>query len=123
MCSNGIESADRLLVTCDFAQVWTAISLWLKVPLPRYLLSVVELLEFVRNLGVSSNKRKAIYLVVAVVCWSLWLARNETIFRNRVHQVFKVIGEIKLLSFLWISSRAAAVKTEWAKWREFNMNL
>ncbi|KAJ0554299.1 hypothetical protein HanHA89_Chr08g0306161 [Helianthus annuus] len=88
-------------------------SLWIKVHLPRYLLSVVELLEFVGNLRIPSNKLKAIYLVVAAVCWSLWLARNETIFRNRMLQVFNVIGEDKTLSFLWISSRAAKIKVEW----------
>ncbi|KAJ0855549.1 putative reverse transcriptase zinc-binding domain-containing protein [Helianthus annuus] len=122
MCNNGIESADHLLITCEFAQqVWTAVSLWIKVPLPRYLLSVVELLEFVKNIGLKGIKRKTIYLVVATVSWSLWLARNETIFKNKVYQVFKVNGDIKVLSYLWITSRAATIKLEWPIWREFSL--
>ncbi|KAJ0469380.1 putative reverse transcriptase zinc-binding domain-containing protein [Helianthus annuus] len=58
LCDLVEESADHLLITCQYAQqVWVATSLWTKIPLPRYLLSVVELLEFAQQQQ-SNRKRK-----------------------------------------------------------------
>ncbi|KAJ0844370.1 hypothetical protein HanRHA438_Chr15g0701661 [Helianthus annuus] len=56
MCNLATESADHLLITCEYAQqVWVAVSLWIKIPFPRYLLSEMELLE---HLKLASHKQK-----------------------------------------------------------------
>ncbi|KAJ0853894.1 putative reverse transcriptase zinc-binding domain-containing protein [Helianthus annuus] len=122
LCNLVEESADHLLVTCQYAQqVWVAISLWFKMPLPRYLLSVVELLEFAQQQQLADNKKKVIYTIIASVCWLLWRTRNDLIFNNKYKQVQKIIGEIKALSFLWINSRSKNLKIDWKTWCEFKV--
>ncbi|XP_035832997.1 uncharacterized protein LOC118481817 [Helianthus annuus] len=120
MCNKELESADHLLITCEFAQqLWVGVSQWMKITLPRYLLSVVDLLNYINNLQMEGNKQKAVYMISATVCWSLWKARNDKIFNNKACQLSKMMGEVKALSFLWLSSRAAKLKLEWMNWREF----
>ncbi|KAF5793118.1 putative RNA-directed DNA polymerase [Helianthus annuus] len=123
LCNMVEESADHLLVTCQYAQqVWVAISLWIKIPLPRYLLSVVELLEFAQQQQqLSVNKKKAVYTIFATACWLLWRTRNDQIFNNKPKQVQKLVGEIKALSFLWINSRSKKLKIDWKTWCEFKV--
>ncbi|KAJ0531951.1 hypothetical protein HanIR_Chr09g0391301 [Helianthus annuus] len=123
MCDLQTETTNHLLISCGFAQqVWVAISLWIKTPLPRYLLSVVKLMEFIRNMWFRGHKKKEIYMIMAATSWSLWMARNKTIFNNKASHVYKIIGEIKAPSFLWISSRAAPIKADWTHWGDFSLN-
>ncbi|XP_022041027.1 uncharacterized protein LOC110943597 [Helianthus annuus] len=122
MCSRSVESADHLLISCEFAhQVWVAISQWIKVPMPRYMLSVIETLEYLDNLQQTNQMKRAAYLIVATACWSIWLARNQLIFKGTVPQLSKIVGEIKALSFLWINSRVESIKLDWKEWKEFKV--
>ncbi|KAM0005071.1 putative reverse transcriptase zinc-binding domain-containing protein [Helianthus debilis subsp. tardiflorus] len=123
LCDLVEESADHLLITCQYAQqVWVATSLWTKIPLPRYLLSVVELLEFAQQQQQTSSKKKmAFYTIIATVCWLLWRTRNDQIFNNKHKHVQKIMGEIKALSFLWINSRSKNLKIDWKTWCEFKV--
>ncbi|KAJ0878756.1 hypothetical protein HanRHA438_Chr10g0443371 [Helianthus annuus] len=105
VCSPGLDS--------DLAMI--------KTSLPRYMLSVIETLEFIENLQTSRRFKKAVYLIMATVCWSLWLASNQLIFKGKVPQLSKLIGEIKALSFLWINSRVEKVKLDLKEWREFKV--
>ncbi|MFS7906088.1 hypothetical protein Hanom_Chr01g00055221 [Helianthus anomalus] len=69
MCNGSAKSVDHLLISCEFAhQVWVAISQWIEVPLPRYILSVIQTLEFLDNLQLSSHMKRALYLIMATVC-------------------------------------------------------
>ncbi|KAJ0586906.1 putative reverse transcriptase zinc-binding domain-containing protein [Helianthus annuus] len=121
MCNRGIETADHLMITCDFAQqIWIAVSTWIKISLPRYLLSAIGLLEFIGGLRLDGNKKKAVYSIVADVFWSICLARNTAIFNKKGIHLSHLVADIKAVSFLWINSRAAHLDLKWEQWRGFN---
>ncbi|XP_021984601.1 uncharacterized protein LOC110880044 [Helianthus annuus] len=106
LCGSNAETVDHLLISCQYAQlVWTAISLWVKLPLPRYLLSLVRLLEYIESYCSSEEKRKAIYLVTAATCWTLWRIRNNLIFNQKKTQVSRAVGNVKALSFFMDESK------------------
>ncbi|KAJ0575244.1 putative RNA-directed DNA polymerase [Helianthus annuus] len=121
LCGSTSESVDHLLISCQYAQlVWTAISLWVKIPLPRYLLSLVELLEHIESYCSSKEKKKALYLVAAATCWTLWRIRNNLIFNQKTTHVSRAVGDVKALSFLWMKARAGKMELVWKEWGKFN---
>ncbi|XP_022031503.1 uncharacterized protein LOC110932481 [Helianthus annuus] len=122
LCNNTRESADHLLLTCETTQlVWTTIFQWLKIPLPNYILSVVQLLEIIHSQACSKNKKKAAYAVVAATCWCIWLMRNDVIFKVKPFSMSKLIGDIKATSHSWIKHRAGLSEINWEKWRSFSV--
>ncbi|KAJ0511325.1 putative reverse transcriptase zinc-binding domain-containing protein [Helianthus annuus] len=120
LCNTHNESMDHLLISCQYSHlVWTVISLWVKIPLPRYLISIVGLLEHIDAHSVSKEKKKAVYLIIAATCWTLWRIRNNVIFNGKATQISRAISDIKALSYLWIKARAGFVDLEWKEWVEF----
>ncbi|KAJ0463581.1 hypothetical protein HanHA300_Chr14g0517271 [Helianthus annuus] len=80
---------------------------------------MVQLLEIINSYRGQKNKKRAIYAVVAATCWSLWLTRNEIIFKHKVFSLTKLIGDIKAISFTRIKNRAELAELNWEKWRSF----
>ncbi|XP_022018935.1 uncharacterized protein LOC110918967 [Helianthus annuus] len=122
LCNNTLESADHLLVSCETAkQVWLIIFQWMKLPIPSYMISVVQVLEIINSYKSQKNTKRAIYAVVAATCWNLWKMRNEIIFKQKAFSVAKLIGDIKAISFTWIKNRADLGELNWEKWRSFKI--
>ncbi|KAJ0864687.1 putative reverse transcriptase zinc-binding domain-containing protein [Helianthus annuus] len=122
LCNVQNESVDHLLISCQYAQLlWSAISSWIKTPFPRYLLSVVGLLEHVEAYNSSQEKKKAVYLIIAATCWTIWRIRNEAIFRSKTSQISKAVGDIKAVSFLWVKARTGKKNLGWIEWSEFKV--
>ncbi|KAJ0619222.1 putative RNA-directed DNA polymerase [Helianthus annuus] len=120
LCNSASESVDHLLISCQYAQlVWTAVSLWVKIPLPRYLLSLVGLMEHIESQCSSQEIKKAVYLIAAATCWILWRIRNNLIFNGKITQVSRAVGDIKAISFFWVKARAGKTDLDWKKWSEF----
>ncbi|XP_021991990.1 uncharacterized protein LOC110888791 [Helianthus annuus] len=120
-CNNAVESVNHLLVSCDLAQqIWTVIFQWTKLSLPRYTLSVVQLLELILSHKCNKIKKRSLYVVVAATCWKIWLTRNDIIFKQKSTSVSKMIADIKAVSFTWINNRAGLSDLGWDNWRSFN---
>ncbi|KAJ0876617.1 putative kelch-type beta propeller, reverse transcriptase zinc-binding domain-containing protein [Helianthus annuus] len=115
-CSNETETVNHLLVTCDTAQeVLTVIFQWMKLPLPRYTLSIVQLLEFIHSHKCQKNVKRWIYAVVAATCWCIWLMRNDFIFKQKQPSMQKLVTDIKAISYTWIKNRAGLSDLDWNK--------
>ncbi|KAJ0587940.1 putative reverse transcriptase zinc-binding domain-containing protein [Helianthus annuus] len=120
LCNDTIQSVDHLLVTCDFAQhVWCLIFQWLNITIPRYTLSVVQLLELIKAHKTNKATKRAIETVMAAACWNIWRTRNNLIFNHKAPQIAKIISDIKANSFSWVKSRAGYSNMDWAKWKGF----
>ncbi|MFS7958257.1 putative reverse transcriptase zinc-binding domain-containing protein [Helianthus anomalus] len=120
LCNSATESMDHLLISCQYAHlVWTAVSLWVKIPLPRYLLSLVELMEYIDSYTSSQERKKAVYLIIAATCWTLWQIRNNLIFKGKTTNASRAVGDIKAISFLWVKTRARKLNLEWQEWSDF----
>ncbi|XP_076907600.1 uncharacterized protein LOC143564109 [Bidens hawaiensis] len=118
-----LESAEHLVVSCNFAQsLWSVISSWCKVP-SIYAFSVKDLLELHRYTRFPEKKAKAFNVVCLTTIWCIWSARNTLVFEGKPVNLNNVVGEIKALSFLWVKNRRRNTRLTWEKWRAFNFEL
>ncbi|XP_076906324.1 uncharacterized protein LOC143562392 [Bidens hawaiensis] len=123
VCEDDLESAEHLVVSCNFAQsLWSVISLWCKVPYI-YAFSVKDLLELHRFTRFPKRKAKAFNVVCLMTIWCIWSARNALLFEGKPLNINNVVGEIKALSFLWVKNRGRNASLTWEKWRAFNFEL
>ncbi|KAJ0492193.1 hypothetical protein HanIR_Chr12g0572071 [Helianthus annuus] len=53
-----------------------------------------------RILIITYNRKKAVYLIIAATCWTIWRIRNDANFRSKTSQISRAVGDIKALSFL-----------------------
>ncbi|XP_022023738.1 uncharacterized protein LOC110924000 [Helianthus annuus] len=122
MCNGELESVNHLLITCEWAQqIWSVVFQWMKIQLPRYILSVVQLLEFIDSYKGEKKFKRAVYTVVAATCWIIWRMRNEVIFKNKSPTLVKAIGDIKSTSFSWVYNRSGLLDMSWDLWRSFSL--
>ncbi|KAJ0547678.1 hypothetical protein HanIR_Chr08g0374861 [Helianthus annuus] len=77
-------------------------------------------MEYIESHSSSQDKKKAVYLIIAATCWSLWRIRNNLIFNGRTTHVSRAVGDIKAISFLWVKARAGKSELEWEEWCRFS---
>ncbi|KAD3640308.1 hypothetical protein E3N88_29531 [Mikania micrantha] len=117
LCGFDLESANHLLVTCMIAKaIWWQIWVWIKVPIPQQLLSVEAVFEYIDTMKIEKGKKKLLNVIGHMVCWSIWIARNDMVFNKKNISWQKIIEDIKETSFLWIKSRSKSSTLEWEEW-------
>lgn len=120
-CFASNETTDHLFASCHLAtMIWQHISSWCRIPSIQAT-SFVELASLHEDVPGNDVKRKAIQAIIMVTCWSIWKARNDFIFSNIPIKVSNIIGEIKILSFLWVRSRSKKIGVDWKKWKCFSL--
>ncbi|MFS7958512.1 hypothetical protein Hanom_Chr07g00679491 [Helianthus anomalus] len=77
-------------------------------------------MEYIESYCLSKEKKKAVYLVIATTCWTLWRIRNNQIFNQKLTHVTRAVGDVKALSFLWMKARAGKVNLDWKDWCSFS---
>ncbi|XP_076893789.1 uncharacterized protein LOC143545881 [Bidens hawaiensis] len=83
ICEENLESAEHLVVSCQFAQsVWCIISFWCKIS-PFFAFSVKDLLELHRFYQLPKWKAKALNAVCLTTTWCLWRARNALVHEGK----------------------------------------
>ncbi|KAL8208310.1 hypothetical protein R6Q57_007722 [Mikania cordata] len=96
-CGDYTETASHIFVDCALA-----ISM--------------DLLEWHHFSQGSKKWKKAIHAVILTMFWCLWKARNDIVFNMKQASLGKIIEEIKVLSYLWISSRSKTLTLSWDDW-------
>ncbi|PWA40262.1 RNA-directed DNA polymerase, eukaryota [Artemisia annua] len=106
LCESAEENVDHLFSGCIFAsRLWQHISTWCKVP-NIFVFSFKDLLDLHNFVGLSGKKKEIFYGLMIIVCWCIWRARNSFKFQNKKARMEGIIGEVKVLGFLWAKSRA-----------------
>ncbi|KAL8200742.1 hypothetical protein R6Q57_012081 [Mikania cordata] len=90
---------------------------WVKVPVPLQLDSVKSILVFIDSLAAEKSKNKLINAIGQVVCWSIWIARNNKVFHRYTISWQKIVEEIKEASYLWIKCRSKSPTLSWEEWK------
>jgi hypothetical protein len=117
-CGIDLESEDHLFSKCCIAvEVWAAVHSWLGVctAAPGNTRQSFESFGFPFK---CKKTAKGINLIWQAVIWSLWLARNSTIFEGKLPKVYDIVEAIKHRSLEWfIASKYAGVCLfyEWEK--------
>jgi len=103
LCSSNYETAQHLFLECNFAkEVWGIILHEFQIILPSQI-SVTELYTtwsrfYSQYIPSKSFWSKIWTAIPKYVCWQLWLARNQQIFREMRHSPLQVAAKAK--SFL-----------------------
>ncbi|XP_022012472.1 uncharacterized protein LOC110912080 [Helianthus annuus] len=120
-CGEIAETCEHIFVTCQVAQiVWQNVAAWCKIP-PIFAFGVSDLLN---PTGVSTNtrkKRKAVHAVILVTFWSLGKMRNESVFKQAIPNITKILDEIKAMAYLWVKNRSKMVALTWENWCWFEI--
>ncbi|XP_076908689.1 uncharacterized protein LOC143565672 [Bidens hawaiensis] len=99
VCEEDLETAEHMLVSCEFAQsIWSIISVWCKVP-TIFAFSTRDLLELHKHALLSSRKAKTFHAVCLTTIWCLWCVRNRWVFERKPPRLRSVIAEIKFRNF------------------------
>ncbi|PWA47226.1 RNA-directed DNA polymerase, eukaryota [Artemisia annua] len=119
LCGDSEESLEHLFTGCIFAsRIWSFISSWCKTQ-SFFVFSFKDLLEFHKYSGLSGIAKDILYGIIIISCWCIWRARNNFKFQSKKAKVEVVIGEIKVLGFLWAKSRAKVPSLDWDRWCKF----
>jgi hypothetical protein len=126
ICHSVDESAQHLLLHCDFASgVWYALFNWLGVAYispPNLPIAFASM----AGMGVSKRRKKGLLLLWQVALWLLWRTRNDRLFNNKETSVIEVVDSIKHLAWRWYIGRIAnqpCLLYEWLKEPLYCMGL
>ncbi|KAJ0768030.1 putative reverse transcriptase zinc-binding domain-containing protein [Helianthus annuus] len=120
-CGEMEESTEHIFTACLYANgLWSGLGAWMKIP-PLLLFSVQDILRSVEDLPISTTRKEIIYGILIIMCWKIWVNRNEIIFRQGKANVSKLIADVKAISFLWFNSRSKQDKVDWNKWCIFDV--
>jgi hypothetical protein len=104
-CVGRVESAVHLFLHCPKALVvWYEVFRWLSVVIvmPN---SIASLFRMTRGAANNKKTRQGLLMVWHVTIWSIWKARNNTIFASGVSSPSDIIEAIKVLSWKWSLAR------------------
>ncbi|KAD4888547.1 hypothetical protein E3N88_20620 [Mikania micrantha] len=122
LCGHDSESADHLFVKCSYALTIWRLSKWCKMDIGLGD-GIREVLMFKKMAKGSQMFKNIGQSLIFTTIWAIWKARNDRIFNNIRKDPSDVIGEIKVLSFLWIINRAKLNLVEWKDWCNFDISL
>ncbi|XP_017256587.1 uncharacterized protein LOC108226154 [Daucus carota subsp. sativus] len=102
LCSTDKENIPHLFWECSYAKmVWSQMFSWWQInPIPQEEMSVMSIWSQVRQFSI--KKAKVAWRVsVSATFWSIWLARNQKIFRHADIPVLSLVVYIKHLIKEW----------------------
>ncbi|PWA80255.1 reverse transcriptase domain, Reverse transcriptase zinc-binding domain protein [Artemisia annua] len=114
-CGDNVETYDHILVNCNVAMsVWEKIfNWWRKGAVNAF--SVSDMLQHGRS-DSNSTSGSLWQIVTWVTAYMIWKERNSRVFSAKVASINKIVQEIQLKSFDWISRRSKKVAFSWQNW-------
>nr|GFA31479.1 RNA-directed DNA polymerase, eukaryota, reverse transcriptase zinc-binding domain protein [Tanacetum cinerariifolium] len=95
--------------------LWGKFASWWEIAIP-VCANVMEWIEWLDDLNVTSKVRSIIDGVGGVLLWHIWKFRNELIFSTPPPRKALIWDSIFSISFLWISSRNPKCNFSWSAW-------
>jgi hypothetical protein len=104
-CVGRMESAVHLFLHCPKVMVvWYEVFKWIGVVIvmPN---SIASLFRVVRGVAKNKKARLGLLMIWHVTIWSIWKARNNTIFACGFSAPSEIVDAIKVLSWKWSMAR------------------
>ncbi|PWA51973.1 RNA-directed DNA polymerase, eukaryota, Reverse transcriptase zinc-binding domain protein [Artemisia annua] len=118
-CDDVEETVDHLFTGCLVANaLWQHVASWCKVP-NWFAFSFKDLMEIHEFVGLSGRAKVIFHGITLLGCWCIWRARNRIKFQKKKERVENIIGEVKVLGFLWAKNRAKMSSFSWNDWCNF----
>ncbi|XP_021992263.1 uncharacterized protein LOC110889070 [Helianthus annuus] len=121
-CGLKVETSDHVFVESLFAQsIWWNVFVWSKVPFPRNVATLRDLLKDILESPGNKTWMKLIYMVAAATVWRMWQARNNKTFEWVFVPVLRTVEFIKEDAFVWLKNRTKLPPLAWEKWIYFDV--
>ena len=116
-CDSVVESCVHSLVLCNFAMsVWEKIFNWWKVGNVNAF-SIEEMFALNGNVVIPNLSSQLWQAVIWSSGYWIWKVRNERVFKGKVSSINKIVQDIKLKSFEWITRRSRKSSgIDWQQW-------
>lgn len=100
------ESTDHIFFECDaFSKVWMECLGWLGIYLALYKDCRSHFNQF-QGLILNRSINRDVWQVI----WSLWMARNNLVFKSKRRVCGKIMESVKFLSWQWIKTKKKGVQ-------------
>ncbi|XP_071708148.1 uncharacterized protein [Rutidosis leptorrhynchoides] len=123
MCNDYIETVEHAIISCKVAKdIWKAIYNWWGSNPP----DNASLSNHFSGSGrdnLPGGNKKIWQAVEWVSGYFIWKKRNQKIFRNDSWASSKVVSEIQVKTFEWITNRSRRKSLEWIQWLTNPINL
>ena len=115
-CGAAQECADHILVSCPLAvTVWSWVWKWCNMDHSSFTCTR-EILEFATKWGRCPKKRSMLEVICHGAIWSLWISRNDRIFKMRHSSASRIMDDIISLVFMWFKHRGRLRNCNWSLW-------
>lgn len=115
LCGAEAETDSHLLVTCPIAQqIWLLCYAWLGVSTALPAVPKDHFLQF--SFGRNRVQRRAASSIWVCVVWTIWLWRNDAVFRSREADVCSMFELIKWRTWIWIKSKLKGFDNSFFEW-------
>ncbi|GLT32030.1 hypothetical protein SLA2020_067240 [Shorea laevis] len=115
-CGNQMEEASHLFIHCEVAHnLWNACYRWwgINSALDKDCLKVFHQHSSLINM---TEKKEGWSCIWFAVIWTIWLARNERIFRGKEVDNNRLLELVQLRSFNWIKCRSGSCLFSLSDW-------
>ncbi|GKB77483.1 reverse transcriptase domain, reverse transcriptase zinc-binding domain protein, partial [Tanacetum coccineum] len=116
-CDSVVESCVHSLVLCNFAMsVWEKIFNWWKLGNVNAF-SIGEIFATNGNVVIPKYSSHLWQAVIWTSGYFIWKMRNERVFKRKVSSVTKIVQDIQVKSFEWITRRTRnSSEIDWQQW-------
>lgn len=114
-CNEAEEDSNHLLVSCKFAwEVWSSCYRWwgIQSVIPNDCCEHFEQHFY----QVNCTKKDGWMLIWCTCIWSIWLMRNDIIFKNAESDLLKVMEAIKFRSWNWLRHKNKSFSYSFFEW-------
>ncbi|KAM0009531.1 hypothetical protein Hdeb2414_s0088g00786061 [Helianthus debilis subsp. tardiflorus] len=124
MCGNEQETTDHIYVTCSMARnLWSQVMTWLKISMNHHVDTIKQTLLKVNDLSIPGQRKKIVHAIVLLTCWVLPQHQNAKVFDWVNTSVFKVVEDIKEVSYELVQQRSKFNGITWSSWHTFDSFL
>ncbi|KAJ0491418.1 putative reverse transcriptase zinc-binding domain-containing protein [Helianthus annuus] len=122
-CNSDQETTLHMFTGCLFAaEVWSRIEFWCKLS-PIFAFDVVDLLKTVNIQAKTKQSKYILRGIIFTTMWTLWIERNERIFKGKRRRAIEVVESIKVTSYFWIRNRSRLKGLDWLVWCKYPLDL
>ncbi|XP_071740259.1 uncharacterized protein [Rutidosis leptorrhynchoides] len=116
VCDVDLESVHHILINCNYAkEVWKLVYKWWNINL-HINPSVADVFD-INQSALSSKYGKQIWQAVSwITDYMIWKNRNDRVFGNNALSPARLVDEIQIKGFEWISNRWRKGHVSWHTW-------
>ena len=116
-CDSMVESCSHCLVLCNLAMsIWEKIFKWWKVGNINAF-SIGELFISNGNVDIPNHSFRLWQVVIWTSGYYIWKERNTRVFKGKVSSTNKIVQDIQLKSYEWITRRSKKkIEMDWQLW-------